>query len=84
MQVWRRSYEKWRCYPPDNTFSFISLWENFSAFSEVNSPSWPEFELIQDFMPVHVVCKSHKDLIKTKQAKLQTRLNTVFLALKGK
>ena len=36
----------------------------------------PEFELVQDFMPVQVICNFHKDPIKTKQAMLWTRSNT--------
>ena len=35
-------------------------------------------------MPVQVICKSHKDQIKTKKAMLRTMSNMVFLALKGK
>ena len=49
--------------------------------SEVNSPIWPDFELVWDFMPVQVICKLHyhnnyfKDSVKTKQAVLRTRSN---------
>ena len=39
---------------------------------------WPEFELALDFMPIQIICMSHKDLIKTKQAMLQTRSNMGF------
>ena len=34
--------------------------------SKVNGLIWPEFELVRDFMPVQIMCKSHKDPIKTK------------------
>ena len=46
--------------------------------SNMNSPILPEFELIQDFMPVQVICGFHKDPVKTKQAVLGTRLNMEF------
>ena len=36
--------------------------------SEVNSPLWPEMVLVQDFMPVLVVCKFEEDPIKTEGA----------------
>ena len=51
--------------------------------TQINSLIWPEFELIRDFMPAHVICKFHKDLSKTKNAMLRTRSNMVFLSLKG-
>ena len=35
---------------------------------QVNSSILPEFELIWDFMPVQIICKSHKDPIRTKHA----------------
>ena len=36
----------------------------------VNSSIWPELELVQDFMPVQVICKFHKVSIETKYATL--------------
>ena len=49
----------------------------FCAKGEV-SPIWPEFELIRVYMPVQIICKSHKDSIKTKKAMLRTRSIMVF------
>ena len=40
--------------------------------SEVNSPIWPEFELIRDFMAVLISCKFEDDLIKSEGATLRT------------
>ena len=40
-----------------------SQWSNLARIS------------ISDFMPVQIICKSHKDLIKTKHAMLPTRSN---------
>ena len=34
-------------------------------------------------MSVQIICKSHKDLIKTKQAMLQTRSNMVVFGTQG-
>ena len=34
----------------------------------MNSPIWPEFELVQDFMAVLVTCKFEDDLIKSEDA----------------
>ena len=69
----------------------VILWtillENFqhskAVHSEVNSPNRPEFELIRDFMSVQVICKFHKDPIKTIQTFLQPRLNIVCFGTKG-
>ena len=38
-------------------------------------------ELVRDFIPVVIICKFHKDLIKTKHVILRTRSN---MALRGK
>ena len=40
--------------------------------SEVDSPIWPKFELIQDFMAVLVTCKTDEDPIKGEVAIIQT------------
>ena len=46
-------------------FPIQSRWECSRAInSAVKSSTWPEFELIQDFMPVLTTCKFDKDLIK--------------------
>ena len=41
----------------------------------MNSPILPEFELVRDFMPAHVICNCHKEPIKTKQVMPRTRSN---------
>ena len=51
--------------------------------SKVNSPIWPEFELILDFIPVQIICKFHKVSIKTRQAMRRTRSNMGFFDTKG-
>ena len=38
----------------------------------MDSPIWPEFELIQDSMAVLVTCKIDEDLIKSEVATIQT------------
>ena len=50
--------------------------------SKVNSPIWPEFKLIWDFMHIQIICKSHEDPIKTKQVKHKVKYG--FSALKVK
>ena len=46
LQVWWRSDQKWSCYPPDNIFPIISLWELSVAWkpvlnqSEQKPPQW--------------------------------------------
>ena len=40
--------------------------------SKVNSPIWPEFELIRDYMTVLVTCKFEDDSIKSEGAILWT------------
>ena len=50
-----------------NVFFFLHARANYSKF---NSPMLPEFELIRDFMHDQIICKSHKDPIKTKQSML--------------
>ena len=39
--------------------------------------------LLRDFMPVQIICKSQKDLIKTKQAMLWARSNMVIFGTQG-
>ena len=55
------------------TFSIISLWEIFrrsrAANSVVSGPIRPKFELVRDFMHVHVTCKYEKDRIKKQPRK---------------
>ena len=46
-------------------FILISLLSWWKFTSEVNSPIWPEFEIVRSFMPPSVNCKFHKDPIKT-------------------
>ena len=50
-------------------FPIISLWEIFytsrAANSVVSGPTWPKFELVQDFMHILVTCKYKKDRLKT-------------------
>ena len=53
------------------------------ALNKVNSSIWQELELVWDFMPVQIICKSHKNLIKTKKAMLRTRSNMAFFGTKG-
>ena len=39
-----------------------------AANSAVNGLIWPNFELIRDFIVVHVTCKNEEDPIKNKDA----------------
>ena len=47
----------------------FSLIEAFLALKECNSkindPIWPIFELVCDFIHVHLICKFQEELIKT-------------------
>ena len=51
--------------------------------SMVISPILQHFKLLQDFMPVLVVCKFEKNLIKTEDIIMETSLWENFSALKG-
>ena len=48
--------------------------------SKDNSPIWPEFELVRDFMPVQVYLQVS---IETKQAMLRRRSNMGIFSTKG-
>ena len=69
-----------RIYPGQSKIWSVSA---LTSNSKVNSPIWPEVELIQDFMHVHVICKFHKDPIKNKKAMLRIRSNIVFSVTQG-
>ena len=51
--------------------------------SKADSPIWQEFELIQDFMPVQVIYKFRKVLIKNMQAMLRTWQDMGFISTQG-
>ena len=51
--------------------------------SKVNIPIWPKFEFVRDFVPVQVICRSHKAQIKTKKTMLRKSSNMVFFGTKG-
>ena len=44
---------------------------------KVNSPIWPEFKLVRDF--IQIICKSHKDPNKTKTTTARTKSNLMFV-----
>ena len=46
--------------------------------SKVNSAMWPNFELIEYFIPVLFICKFHKDWIKLKLCFRQSRIWDLF------
>ena len=52
--------------------------------SEVNSPTWPEYMLVRDFMPAQVICNFFKDMIKTEQAIIWQGQTLCFSPPKGK
>ena len=41
---------------------------SMAAYSEVSGLIWPNFELIRDFIVVHVTCKNEEDPIKNEAA----------------
>ena len=43
-----------------------------AANSVVSGPTWPKFELVQDFMHVLVTCKYKEDRIKSNREKVVT------------
>ena len=45
----------------------IFFWHARANNFKVNNVILPEFELVRNFIPVQVICKFHKDPIKTKQ-----------------
>ena len=70
------------------TFSPLKVYEKMFCRSrasnfEVNSPIWPEIELVQDFIAVLVTQKYDEDPIKNKVGILRTRSNMVFFGTKG-
>ena len=56
----------------DQTRSNMGFFYSRASNSEVDSPIWPEFELIQDFMAVLVTCKIDEDRIKSEVAIIRT------------
>ena len=48
----------------DQTGLNMGFFYSRASNSEVDSPIWPEFELIQDFMTVLVTCKIDENRIK--------------------
>ena len=40
------------------------FWHSRAGNSEVNGCMWPEFQLVQDFMAVLIICKFDEDTIK--------------------
>ena len=63
------------------TMVCLFFWHKRASNSIVNSPFWPEFELVRDVTPVQIIYKFHKYPIKTRKAILRTRSNMVFSAL---
>ena len=65
-------------------FNVVCCWHSRVSNSKVNSPILTKFEIVRDFMPVHVICNFHKNpTIKTKQAILRTRSNMEVFGTKG-
>ena len=67
------------------TFSTLKVYrEKFqhsrASNSKRNSPIWPEFEIVRDFMPVLLTCKLAEDPFKTKGAIMST---TFFSGAQG-
>ena len=59
------------------------FWHSRAGNSKVNSPILPAFNLVQDFMPVQIICNFHKDPMKTKQAMIRTWSNMGVFGTKG-
>ena len=51
---------------------FVCFFQSRASNSEVDSPIWPEFGPIQDFMAVLVTCKIDEDSIKSEVAIIRT------------
>ena len=62
-------------------FSRPSRAANSAALN--NSPIWPNFELVQDFMVVLVTCKKEEDLIENEDARVFTTLYINFSDAQG-
>ena len=58
--------------PTRSNMCFFATQEQIHCNSEMDSPIWPEFELIQDFMAVLVTCKIDEDPIKSEVAIIRT------------
>ena len=80
LQVSQRLDKNYTGYTLDKIECFFFFWPRRASNSKV---ILPEFELVQDFMHVQVICNFHKDPIKAKQAMLWTRRNTGFFGTKG-
>ena len=57
---------------PDTRLNIIFFWHSRASNSNINILSWPEFELIPDFMPAMIICKFDGDPMKTEHARLDT------------
>ena len=69
--VWWRSYQNWRHYRSDKV-KYELFFHSRASNPKVDSPIWPEFEFIQDFMAVLVTCKIDEEPIKSKVAIILT------------
>ena len=54
-----------------------------AGYSKVNSPLWPNFEHMWDFMLAPDICKFHKDLIKNERTMLWTMSSMAFFNNQG-
>ena len=50
---------------------------------KINDPIWPIFDLVRDFIHVHLICKFQENLIKNEWLMLMIKSNRGFSAIKG-
>ena len=51
--------------------------------SKINEPIWPVFELVLDFIHVHIICKFQEHPIKTEWITMMTKSNRSFFSNQG-
>ena len=51
--------------------------------SEVNDLTWPNFQVVRDFIPLLDACKFEESVITTESAMPRSMSNVRFLSLKG-
>ena len=57
----------------------LNIWCSRASNPTVNSLIWPQIQLVQDFIPVRVTCKFHKDLIEN----LDHHIHNIFSCAQG-
>ena len=64
LQVSEKSNQNWESYIDDNVTQRL-FQQSRECNSKINDLIWPVFELVRDFIHVHLKCKFQERLIKT-------------------